>query len=365
MQLKARLHGLDHLRALAIFLVFIFHYGPLSAYPPWLADFSRFGWTGVDLFFVLSGYLIASQLFAAYQEQENISLKNFYIKRFFRIIPPYLLVVAIYFLIPGAREREAPAPLWKYLTFTQNLGLDLSKQGTFSHAWSLCIEEQFYLLLPLVILILIKTKTLHKGWWLIPALSLAGAGLRIWSWHTFVEPAGDDWWIIWYKWIYYPTCTRLDGLLAGISIAAMLHFKPLFSRRLQEYSYLFLTAGILILTAAFFLCKDQSTLAASVYGFPLVSVGYGCIVFAAVSPANILYRHSSVITSYIAILSYLIYLTHKIVNHLVQDFMTTRGFEKNSLPTFLVAVTACVLVAVLLRQLIEKPAALLRKKLIS
>jgi peptidoglycan/LPS O-acetylase OafA/YrhL len=54
------------------------------------------------------------------------------------------VVVALYFCFPYVREREALAPLWKYLTFTQNLELDISSQGTFSHAWSLCIEEQFY-----------------------------------------------------------------------------------------------------------------------------------------------------------------------------------------------------------------------------
>jgi len=139
------LFGLNHLRALAISGVFLYHYARLFPHPEWTNTLSKFGWTGVDLFFVLSGYLISSQLFAKMAQQKNISFKDFFIKRFFRIIPAYLVIVLLYFLFPSFREREAPAALWKYLTFTQNIGLDLRTQGTFSHAWSLCIEEQFYL----------------------------------------------------------------------------------------------------------------------------------------------------------------------------------------------------------------------------
>src|ERR1043166_4950156 len=116
--------ALDHLRALAITLVFIYHYR-LFPHPEWVDTIGSFGWTGVDLFFVLSGYLIAGQLFSQVHQYGRISLGDFYLKRFFRIIPAYLAVVAVYFSIPTFREVEALAPLWKFLTFTQNLGLDL------------------------------------------------------------------------------------------------------------------------------------------------------------------------------------------------------------------------------------------------
>jgi peptidoglycan/LPS O-acetylase OafA/YrhL len=72
------------------------------------------------------------------------------------------VVLAIYFLIPAAKEREALAPLWKYLTFTQNIGLDVSTKGAFSHAWSLCIEEQFYLFLPLILIGLVNLRVIKK-----------------------------------------------------------------------------------------------------------------------------------------------------------------------------------------------------------
>lgn len=114
-----KLFGLDHLRALAIIMVFVFHYGHIFPHPGWTNSISSFGWTGVDLFFVLSGYLIASQLFASVAKTGTFSLKEFFIKRFSRILPAYFVVVALYFLFPLLREHEALAPLWKYLTFTQ------------------------------------------------------------------------------------------------------------------------------------------------------------------------------------------------------------------------------------------------------
>ena len=74
---KERLHGLDHLRALAIILVMVFHYR--QGFPKWLEPIGNIGWTGVDLFFVLSGYLIGYQLLKEIKNTNNVSL-------FFRVL---------------------------------------------------------------------------------------------------------------------------------------------------------------------------------------------------------------------------------------------------------------------------------------
>ena len=95
--LSHKLHGLDHLRAFAIMYVFLFHYGRFFPHPEWTNTISKFGWSGVDLFFVLSGYLIAAQLFKNIAQQKTIEIKDLFIKRFFRIIPIYLVTVAVYF----------------------------------------------------------------------------------------------------------------------------------------------------------------------------------------------------------------------------------------------------------------------------
>ena len=144
-------HGLDTLSALAIALVFAYHYKVFVSAEPTLGWASRVGWVGVDLFFVLSGYLIANQLFAGIRRGRALSLSAFYARRALRTLPVFWLVLAAYFLLPSVMGGRTPPPLWRFLTFTQNFNL---QPGTaFSHAWSLCIEEQFYLVLPLVLVL--------------------------------------------------------------------------------------------------------------------------------------------------------------------------------------------------------------------
>ena len=361
---QPKLYGLDHLRALAITLVFAYHYGRIFPAPEWLYNLGKFGWTGVDLFFVLSGYLISSQLFAGIANQQGILLRPFFIKRSFRIIPAYLVVLAVYVFFPPLREREAPAPLWKYLTFTQNLGLDLRTQGTFSHAWSLCIEEQFYLLLPVTLLLLVHIKKFRYGVWIMGALYTAGFALRWYMYHTRVVPFLDQpgGAFNWYKWIYYPTYSRLDGLLSGVGIAAIFQFRPHLKAWINAYGNFFLLLGLFILSAAYYVCIYEESFDASVFGFFLVSIGYGATVLGAVSKSSLLYKLKPVVSATIASLSYAIYLTHKIVIHVTQVQLAKLNINKESNWTLLVCIATCFAAAWLLQVLIEKPFLRLRTK---
>lgn len=362
-----KLYGLDFLRAIAITLVFLYHYGRMFPHPEWTNSVSHFGWTGVDLFFVLSGYLIASQLFAKIDEGKKIPLKEFFIKRFFRIIPVYLLVVAVYFLFPFVHEREALAPLWKYLSFTQNIGLDLRYHGTFSHAWSLCIEEQFYLFLPLILLALVYFKAVKKGFTLLFILFLLGFAARLYSWYTLIAPFTDtdEFWIYWYKWIYYPTYNRLDGLLIGVLLAGIFQFKPKLKAWIQANGNRLLAMSMAILTASYFLCYNQASFNASIFGFPLVAIGYGLLVASAISPAGFLYNIKTPGITRIATFSYSIYLTHKIVIHLTQQQFSKLFISKDGNLMFILCIITSVFIAFAINRLIEKPAAILRKKLLS
>ncbi|WP_118975203.1 acyltransferase family protein [Taibaiella koreensis] len=362
-RLPQRFYGLDHLRALAIVMVLLFHYRAFS-HPAWVDTVGQWGWMGVDLFFVLSGWLIAGQLFRQLKYSGTIAKKDFFLKRLFRILPPYLVVVGLYFLVPAFREREALAPLWKFLSFTQNFGLDVIHKGTFSHAWSLCIEEQFYLTLPFCLLFLNKVKAIRFVPGIAFFLLLLVMLLRYLSWNVFVRPDldSDRFWLTWYRWIYYPTYTRLDGIVLGVMLAFLYVYKEPLLSRLSRYGNFFLLAGIVVLAAAFRLCLDPYTFTASIAGFSAVALGFGCLVLAAVSPSTFLFRYRSWITAQLASLSYSVYLTHKGVIHLVQNFLDQVGMDPGSNFSLLLCLLCCLAAGVLFRYMIEKPAVWLRDK---
>jgi len=360
-----KLAGLDHLRAFAIIYVFIFHYRYFG-HPDWEPSIGKFGWTGVDLFFVLSGFLIAGQLFAAVAKGKPIPLREFFTKRFFRIIPPYMFILLLYFAFPYVREWGQPSPLWRYLTFTLNFNLDLKKYSTFSHAWSLCVEEQFYLILPLCFWVFSYFKAGRKAIYLIIFLFAAGFVMRIWCWDQQVAPqiSSDGMRALWNQYVYYPTFNRLDGLLVGVSIAGLFTFYPTIKALANRYHILLMLAGLAILAVAYFVCADRESFNTGTYGFLMVSVGYGLILAAFVSPANVFYRLKSKVTSLIATLSYSLYLVHKIVIHLTQTLLAKVGIDINSIWMMVICIGTSILAALLMRYAIEKPALKLRDKVL-
>jgi peptidoglycan/LPS O-acetylase OafA/YrhL len=360
-----KLYGLDHLRALAILFVFLFHYFILSAgQPKWLPGFAKFGWTGVDLFFVLSGFLISSQLFAQIKQGQAISFRVFFLKRFFRIIPAFWITVGLYLCFPVFREKESLPPVWKFLTFTQNLGLNLKDFGTFSHAWSLCVEEHFYLFLPIILILLQFSKLFKKAYWLIIVLFLFGFAIRIYSFNNLYLPEinNENNWMYWYKYIYYPTYNRLDGLLVGVSIAGIYQFLPEIWNRISKFGNHFLIFSLLILTGAYFLCEDTQSYSSSIFGFPLVAIGYGFMVVGAISPTSFLFKWNSKVTTFIASLSYAIYLTHKGIIHITHQILADFKIDANLM--LVICIATCSIAAFILNFMVEKPFMKLRNKII-
>lgn len=358
-----RLNGLNHLRALAITYVFLFHYSTHFPHPKWLERIGEFGWTGVDLFFVLSGYLVGGQLLRMQALGGTVASGEFYIKRFFRIIPAYLLVVSTYCLIPGFREHEGIAPLWKFLTFTQNFGLNLAADRAFSHAWSLCVEEHFYLVLPWLIGPLVVRGSASKAIWVGASVLVGGLVLRAYSWLEIYHPQHNI--IAWWEWVYYPTYNRLDGLLFGVCAAAVQYFmQPLWQQITSRWKMVALV-GLALLYCSYVLSTDQYSFVAAMFSFPLIAAAYGCLLIAAVSPSSVLHRVRLATTSLIATWSYSIYLTHKGVIHLSQELSTRCGLAPDSGITFILATVFCLVVAWLLHAAVERPCMQLRARVLS
>jgi peptidoglycan/LPS O-acetylase OafA/YrhL len=362
---KHKLLGLDHLRAFAISYVILFHY-QFFGHPDWVKKIAGFGWSGVDLFFVLSGFLISGQLFNTIAKGKKISLREFFIKRFFRIIPPFLVVVILYAAFPAVHEWGHLSPIWRYLTFTLNFGLDLGKYSTFSHAWSLCVEEQFYLVLPLVFLLFNYFKAGQKAIYVIIALFIGGFMLRLWGWDHFMQPvlSSDNYGAYWNEYIYYPTYNRLDSLLVGVSIAGLYTFYPAVKAFANKYSNPLLFSGIVLLVASGFVCKGYSTYNTTLWGFPMVALSYGLILAAVVCPSSPVYRFKSYVTEQIAAFSYSIYLSHKIVIHLVQNLFSNMGLDKNSNLMMLICIVAIIAAALIMRYVVERPALKLRNRIL-
>lgn len=350
-------YGLDNLRALAIIMVFLFHYPRWFPHPAGFPEVVKFGWTGVDLFFILSGFLISSQLFAQIKKEGTFSMKDFYVKRFFRILPVYYFVLALYFVFPVLSDDQLLPPLWKFLTFTQNFGAELETHRAFGVVWSLCVEEHFYLLLPATLLLLLKTGWYKKAGVLLLVLFLTGFLIRLYLWIDIehLQNTGKAFAYLWIQTIYYPTYCRLDGLLTGVAIAALYNYLPFVFSRLSKYANLWIATGVLLLTIAYFICGNAYSFTRSVFGFPLVSIGFGCMVLGAIMPGSFLYKLKSAVLTKIAQLSYSLYLVHMGVILIAQKIFSEWGIAKDSYWMFVLAIISCLLLSLLLHYSIELP----------
>jgi peptidoglycan/LPS O-acetylase OafA/YrhL len=318
---RAKAHrqpGLDLLRALAILFVVLYHAGLFGFVLPY--GVQRFGWIGVDLFFVLSGYLIAGQLFSARVRGQPLNIPRFYWRRALRILPAYVVIVAVYFFLPAwLREYPAMPPVWKFLTFTQNLGL---RGGvSFSHAWSLCIEFQFYLILPLLILALTRWRRGHAIF--VGAVLVFEIGIR--ALLARMNATGSFGW--WQQWVYYPTYSRLDALTVGVALAAMESFRPRWWSALMNSARWIGLAGIAAIAVALVLAEDGLGLVSSALGFSLVALGMGTFLICAVSPRLPLSRVSLPGAAFLATIAYSIYLSHKLAIHWIQDLSAAHSIS--------------------------------------
>jgi len=215
---ERRVPFLDGLRAIAVLLVVNGHLGEAFSTAHGSNFYTRFpvtldGWFGVDLFFVLSGYFIGSQLWRELDRTGTISIGNFIIRRGLRIWPLYVfmfLAVSVF----GSHEylvlREHG---WSDLVFLTNY----LPYGIVMGSWSLCSEEHFYIVTPLLLFLIGKRSLRSYRWGLIGLLVaeviVRGATYAHFSGGIFVRDTHA------FRHIYYPFHTHCDGLIAGLILA--------------------------------------------------------------------------------------------------------------------------------------------------
>jgi peptidoglycan/LPS O-acetylase OafA/YrhL len=354
---KSRIPGLDSLRALAIVMVLCNHYAVVVTHAPTFGYLTRWGWAGVDLFFVLSGYLIGSQLLAPLAHGQTFSLRTFIAKRFLRTLPNYYVILAVYLLLPETLGGSATASIWQFLTFTQNFAFT-KWNHTFSHSWSLCIEEQFYLALPLAMLFAWRMRRPVLAIWILAVLALAGGMLARYACWPQLDPEAYG------APFYYSTFTRFDELLPGVVIALLQHFHPKVFNRLVKQSACLLIAGITIVMAALIWIGNQipTSLPAAILVYPMLAWGFALLTLCCLQPASLLNRFIIPGAGKLALWSYAIYLAHKPVFKLVLGPIQNTGIALQSALGIVLIMAAGIGAGWLLFRLVETPFMQIRAK---
>ena len=213
----SRILELDGLRGIAILMVLAFHIFPVAeqfsnqGFTAWISKLSSMGWAGVDVFFVLSGFLITSILIR--EKNHPHYFRNFYTRRVLRIMPVYYLLITILFVVNFLAgwidiKTVLKSAAWFY-TFTGNwlYAFNDVRGFYFEHLWSIAIEEQFYLVWPIIVL-RYEPKKISK----IGIATMLFALLTRVVLVFFSKDYGNTF-------PYYATISRLDGLMLGSMIA--------------------------------------------------------------------------------------------------------------------------------------------------
>lgn len=354
--LSPRLPGLDTLRAAAIAWVLMTHYSGFVAHQQVFGWLGEVGSAGVDLFFVLSGYLIGRQIALPIARGEPWSVGHFFARRLLRTLPNYLVVLGAYLLFPGPPiGGSAAAPLWRFLTFTQNFGLAYGQ--TFTHSWSLCIEEQFYLVLPLAALAFARWRRFPALAWAAIgigiALGMAARAIAFAHGHDATDAA-----------VYYATSCRFDELLPGVAIAVLESFHPALFEAIRRHANLLLAAGLLASAAVLFGMAGglPGPFVVTTFGASLLAIAFSLLVLAALGPRSLLHRVRVPGAASLALWSYAVYLVHKPLFMALAPQLARRQVDATSWPVIAAMMAAGIGAGWLLFRLVETPFMALRSR---
>jgi len=282
---RKRLPALDGLRGIAILAVFFYHYagglpdrvpsGPLHL----IGMVFAFGWSGVDLFFVLSGFLITGILYDTQSDPRYY--RNFYVRRVLRIFPPFYFLALIYLVLTplvGAHWR------WIHLSYLFYLGfpfaliwptlMQVSPLVLTTHLWSLCAEEQFYLIWPWMIVRLRDSAAVLRACAIAGVLAVL---FRIAIW-------GSNWLSI--AWTHDFLVSRMDTLALGAAIAILIR------GRLQQHilkwaplTFVLAAGGVVLMCAARHTVNHSDPVIATI-GFSVIALAYAAMLVLALRPGS-------------------------------------------------------------------------------
>jgi peptidoglycan/LPS O-acetylase OafA/YrhL len=284
--INSRNGSMDFLRCCAILLVVMAH-SELAYVGPMGKRYLSIGGTGVDLFFVLSGYLLGHQLFIELRETGNIDVRRFWIRRWMRTLPAYyvMLSLTMFWLFVSQKARMISP---SYLTFLQNYLTDLPY---YSVTWSLCVEEHFYLVIAPIILLCSRSRL--ATWFVVPLFLIVPLACRTMHWYRSLAE----------------THVRWDNCALGVLIALVKVRLPNLWALLERLAPSLAVAGLVL-----FLQNGLS------HHYPSYFVGFADpVVWAMIYSSWVLLANSSLYWSkqfqnagirYMADRSYSVYLLH-------------------------------------------------------
>jgi peptidoglycan/LPS O-acetylase OafA/YrhL len=339
--------GLDTLRAVAVFSVMLYHFpnvfSPASPMQYAYKFIDWFGWAGVDLFLVLSGFLIAHLLFMEIRARNTIDFARFWTRRAFKIYPLFYLMLLIY--CTGIFRQDAPVTLRTFFGeafFIQNYAPHI-----WAHTWSLGLEEHFYLIIGLLFVGPIGRYLAPRWLWVAAFVAITCLTLRIvLGIDQPFQPVRH----------LYPTHMRLDAFFIGSAVAYFYYFQ-------HERAAAFVRSNrfALLLAGIFFLCVGfaypLSQFFAHTIGLTCLSLGFSAIVatvafgaFSFVAPIG------TKTVSLIGRSSYAIYLWHIIILRNVTRRHTPDYFE------LFLYLTLALAVGIAMTKWVEAPCLALRER---
>lgn len=314
-EFATRIPELDGLRGIAVGIVLVWHFvgamldTSLGAWTKIVYHTTILGRTGVDLFFVLSGFLITGIILDRKQSAVHF-LKHFYIRRVLRIVPSYALLVIVFWLVVFSGVNDpvfnSETPWWRHITFTQNLWMAEHERwgpGAVSVTWSVAIEEQFYMVFP--VLALLTPRRLLPG--LLLCIAVFSCFFRA---VAFVEFSSV------YT-MYVHTISRLDGLAMG-GLIAYFWRSPVFDSWLANHSgafrrwFIVMCAGVPLLAIGI---ADNLARNMAVWGHTYLTLFYGtCLIFIlrSLGSPNFAWLRSRSLGR-LGLISYTVYLFHPLL----------------------------------------------------
>ena len=306
-----RLQALDGLRAVSITLVFMSHIGFGHLFP---------GGLGVTIFFFISGFIITKLMLAEWDASGRVSIRNFYVRRLFRLTPALLVFVLISLTLMAVVGEHPP---WEevasvFFYFANYYGIYSSFSGELikqplAITWSLAVEEHFYFIFPVLFMAFVSLPKRFLS--LIAAILLAMLAWRIY----LVLAIGLDH-LPHYR-IYTATDTRADSILYGVALSLVFARYPDFAQQLSRTRIFFLGVFLLVLTLAIRSEEFRESLRYSIQGLALFCM-FPTLVYGKNRISSFL-QWSPVV--YLGRISYSLYLYHWLVTHSVAHFLPELG----------------------------------------